>query len=65
MQRKFPTELEFLYVLVKDMLPFYEKMAIFQEEWDDFDDDIIVNCINSMPNRIIACIDAEGVHTKY
>jgi transposase len=38
---------------------------IIQEEWDDFDDDIIVNCINSMPNRIIACIDAEGAHTKY
>ncbi len=38
---------------------------VIQEEWDDLDDAVIVNCINSMPNRIKACIDAEGAHTKY
>jgi len=38
---------------------------IIQEEWDDLDNAVIVNCINSMPNQVKACIDAEGAHTKY
>lgn len=38
---------------------------VIREEWDDLDNTVIVNCINSMPNRIKACIDAEGAHTKY
>ncbi len=38
---------------------------VIQEEWDDLDDAIIVNCINSMPNRVKACINAKGAHTKY
>jgi transposase len=38
---------------------------VIREEWDDLDNSVIVNCINSMPNRIKACIEAEGGHTKY
>jgi transposase len=36
-----------------------------RQEWDDLDDGVLLRCINSMPNRIQACIDAEGGHTKY
>lgn len=36
-----------------------------RQEWDDLDDAVLLRCINSMPNRIQACIDAEGGHTKY
>lgn len=40
-------------------------LNVIREEWDNLDNAAIVNCINSMPNRIKACIDAEGAHTKY
>ena len=36
-----------------------------RQEWDDLDDGVLLWCINSMLNRIQACIDAEGGHTKY
>lgn len=36
-----------------------------RQEWDDIDNAVLLRCINSMPNRIQACIDAEGGHTKY
>ena len=50
-----------------------EKVNIFQsvflnlirEEWDGIEKNVIVNSISSMKNRIQACIDAEGGHTKY
>ena len=38
---------------------------VIREEWDDLDNSVIINCINSMPNRIQACIDADGGYTKY
>ena len=38
---------------------------VIREEWDNLDNSIIINCINSMQNRIQACIDANGGHTKY
>ncbi|GBC01784.1 hypothetical protein RclHR1_04330002 [Rhizophagus clarus] len=39
--------------------------ALIRKEWDDLDNNVIVNCINSMRSRIETCIDAEGGHTKY
>jgi transposase len=39
--------------------------ALIRKEWDDLDNNVIVNCINSMRSRIEACIDAEGGYTKY
>lgn len=36
-----------------------------RQEWDDLDDSVLLRCIESMPNRVQACIDAEGGHTKY
>ncbi|GES85240.1 uncharacterized protein LOC111106029 [Rhizophagus clarus] len=36
-----------------------------RKEWDDLDNNVIVNCINSMRSRIEACIDAKGGHIKY
>ena len=38
---------------------------VIKKEWDDLDKNVIVNCINSMPSRVQACIDANGGHTKY
>jgi transposase len=40
-------------------------LGVIREEWDAFENDVIVNCIDSMQNRIEACIEAEGGHTKY
>jgi transposase len=40
-------------------------LELIRKEWDDLENDVIVSCINSMPSRIQACIDAEGGHTKY
>jgi transposase len=40
-------------------------LDVIRQEWDDLDDDVLLRCINSMPSRIQACIDAEGGHTKY
>lgn len=40
-------------------------LAIIKEEWDNLDNNVIVNSIKSMQDRIKACIDAEGGHTKY
>ena len=36
-----------------------------RQEWDDLDDAILLRCIESMPSRVKACINAEGGHTKY
>ncbi|GES89422.1 IS630 family transposase [Rhizophagus clarus] len=41
------------------------KKNVEKKEWDDLDNNVIVNCINGMRSRIEACIDAEGGHTKY
>jgi transposase len=38
---------------------------LIRREWNDLENVVIVNCINSMQSRIKACIDAEGGHTKY
>ena len=36
-----------------------------RQEWDDLDDAMLLRCIESMPSRVKACINAEGGHTKY
>ena len=38
---------------------------LIREEWDGLEKDVIVNTISSMKNRVQACIEAEGCHTKY
>ena len=38
---------------------------IIKKEWDDLENDVIVNTIKSMQARIEACISMEGGHTKY
>ncbi|GES93846.1 IS630 family transposase [Rhizophagus clarus] len=56
---------------VKSMMTQKKKISkdiflnLIREEWDDIVNIVIVNCINSMPSHIKACIDAEGGHTKY
>jgi transposase len=40
-------------------------IALAREEWNNIPDDVVLRCVTSMPNRIQACIDAEGGHTKY
>jgi transposase len=40
-------------------------LTIIRQEWDDLDNNVLLQCIESMPNRIQACIDAQGGHTKY
>jgi len=40
-------------------------LNLIREEWDGLEKNVIVNSISSMKNRIQACIDAEGGHTKY
>jgi len=38
---------------------------LIQKEWDDFDKNVIVNCINNMQSQVQAYIDANGGYTKY
>src|SRR6185312_3910082 len=40
-------------------------LNLISEEWDGLEKDVIVNNISSMKNRVQACIEAEGCHTKY
>ena len=40
-------------------------LAVIKQEWDDIENDVLVRCIDSMQDRVEACIDAEGGHTKY
>src|SRR6185369_6708655 len=40
-------------------------LAVIKQEWDDIENDVLVQCIDSMQDRVEACIDAEGGHTKY
>jgi len=40
-------------------------LTTIMQEWNDLDNSVLLRCIESMPNRIQACIDAEGGHTKY
>ena len=42
-------------------------IALVEEEWQNISDEVVLTCITSisMPDRIQACIDAEGGHTKY
>ena len=40
-------------------------IGIIREEWEGIEKNVIVNSIGSMQNRVQACIDAEGAHTKY
>ncbi|CAJ0827737.1 2870_t:CDS:2 [Entrophospora sp. SA101] len=39
-------------------------IGIIREEWEGIEKNFIVNSIGSMQNRVQACIDAEGAHTK-
>nr|CAG8683343.1 15467_t:CDS:2 [Entrophospora candida] len=49
-----------------DLNPIENVWAILKrKEWDDLDNNVLLRCIESMPNRIQACIDAQGGHTKY
>jgi len=56
---------------IKKMVAQKKKIAqnifidIITDEWDSLEKDVIVNSISSMKNRIQACIEAEGGHTKY
>lgn len=56
---------------VKDMVAKKKKisqdvfLAIIRREWDDIDNVVLLQCIDSMKDRIKACIDAEGGHTEY
>ena len=40
-------------------------ITLVKEEWENISDEVVLTCITSMPDRIQACIDAEGGHTKY
>ena len=40
-------------------------IALVEEEWQNVSDEVVLTCITSMPDRIQACIDAEGGYTKY
>jgi hypothetical protein len=35
------------------------------QEWDDLDDAMLLQCIESMANQVKACINAEEGYTKY
>jgi hypothetical protein len=40
-------------------------IALVKEQWENISDEIVLKCITSMPDRVQACIDADGGHTKY
>ena len=40
-------------------------ISIIREKWERIDKTVIANSINSMQNRVQACIDAGEAHTKY
>ena len=40
-------------------------LTTIMQEWNNLDNSMLLQCIESMPNQIQACIDAEGGHTKY
>ena len=40
-------------------------LNLIKDEWDGLEKDVIVNNISSMKKRVLACIEAEGGHTKY
>jgi transposase len=40
-------------------------VSLVEEGWKRIGDDVILSCIRSMSDRIQACIEAEGGHTKY
>ena len=42
-----------------------EFLDIVRQEWHDLDNNILLQCIDSMRDRIKACIDAEGGQTNY
>jgi len=56
---------------VKAMVARKEKISqelfieVVNEEWDEVPMDAILSCIKSMPERVQACIGAEGGHIKY
>ena len=66
--------IENLWVIMKDWIadnyPEYtenqeENRQIVQEAWDHINPDILYNLAASMPERMQAVIDANGMHTKY
>jgi hypothetical protein len=40
----------------------YERLVV---EWNNFPEETVVNLINSVSNRVAACIAARGGHTRY
>jgi len=40
-------------------------IAVVKKEWDEIPIAAILTSIKSMPERVQACINAEGGHTKY
>jgi len=42
-----------------------EFLNIVRQEWHDFDNNILLQCIDSMRDWVKACIDAEGGQTNY
>ena len=58
-----------LHPELKDMGASEEAQQALQdaliEAWEAIPDDIFKKCLNSMPKRVKAVIEAEGWHTKY
>lgn len=49
-------------ILIKNKSELIEKLTRI---WKEISEDLLTSLINSMPNRIRACIDADGSHLKY
>ena len=54
------------YMVIKNKKILQEEFIdIIRQEWHDLDNDILLRCINSIQDRIKACIKAEGGQTNY
>lgn len=42
-----------------------ELKEVLLEEWDNITPELIRNCIKNMPERVMACRNAKGGHTRY
>ncbi|CAH1765531.1 10560_t:CDS:2 [Entrophospora sp. SA101] len=59
--------IENIWAILKHNVEKHVKKMIAEkkrEEWEGIEKNFIVNSIGSMQNRVQACIDAEGAHTK-
>jgi len=54
------------YMVIKNKKISQEEfLDIVRQEWHDLDNNILLQCIDSMRDRIKACIDAEGGQANY